>query len=123
MPTNKHHILHHRAEWTVRPEAELLRERPELVPRIDVDVHNELHRIAPPVPLLGCYALRRVNALYEPSFDTIESMDNLMLAIEQAGKHHKAHRVERKMAECAVEALDIQRAILRGNVVNIRSIA
>lgn len=114
---DKHHILHNRVEWTARPQAAALRERPELIPKIDRDVHDELHRIAPPVPLLGYYALMSVQSLYEPTGDTLGSLDNLMAAIDDAGKHRKAHRVERGMAELAVEALSIQKAILRGNVL------
>ena len=114
---DRHHILHERVEWTARQQAADLRERPELVPRIDRSVHEELHRIAPAVPLLGYYALCRVNKLYEPvPGDTIASMDNLLFAIEDAGKHPKAHRVERAIAGLAIEALEIQRAVLRGNV-------
>lgn len=116
---DKHHILHERVEWTARPQARSLRERPELVPTIDRDVHDEIHRIAPAVPLLGYYALSRVNGIYRPvRGDTIASLDNLLLAIEDAGKHPKAHRVERGIAGLAIEALETQRAILRGNVAS-----
>ena len=114
--TDKHHILHNRVEWTARPQAASLRESPPLVPLIDRDVHNELHRIAPAVPLLGYYALNRINLLYEPQTSTMASIDSLLSAIDQAGNHRKAHRVERIMADCAIQAIEIQRAILRGNV-------
>ena len=99
-----------------RPQAAQLRERPELIPTIDRSVHNELHRIAPPVPLLGYYALTRVLALYEPQPNTIQSLDSLITSVDKAGNHRKAHRIERGIADLAIEALEIQRAILRGNV-------
>lgn len=113
---DRHHILHNRIEWTARPQAAELRERPELIPTLDRSVHNEVHRIAPPVPLLGYYALTRTLALYEPQPTTIESLDNLILAVDKASQHRKAHRIERSLADLAIEALEIQRAILRGNI-------
>lgn len=119
---DRHHILHSRKAWTCREEAHALRERPELMPRIDRDVHEELHRVAPEVPLLGYHALAAVNRLYVPGDDTMGSVDNLMSAIEQAANHRRSHRVERAVAAAAIEALDIQRAILRGNVVDLRII-
>jgi len=114
--SDKHHILHNRLEWSARPQALALRERPELVPTIDRDVHNELHRIAPAVPLLGYYALNRIQAVYEPQEGTIASIDSLIKAIDIAGNHRRAHHVERGMADLAIQAIQIQRAILRGNV-------
>lgn len=119
---DRHHILHSRKAWSSRDEALYLRERPELVPRLDRDAHEELHRVAPEVPLLGHHALAAVHRLYEPGDDTMGSLDNLMGAIEKSAHHRKAHRVERLVAEAALEALDIQRAILRGNIVDLRVI-
>ena len=113
---DKHHVLHNRVEWSARPQAAALRESPPLIPLIDRDIHNELHAIAPPVPLLGYYALNRIATLYQPQDSTIASLDSLISAIDKAGKHPKAHRVERGMAELAISAIEIQRAILRGNV-------
>lgn len=116
MFSDKHHILHNKVEWSARPQSKKLRESPPLVPLIDRDVHNELHRIAPAVPLLGYYALNRVAALYEPQPTTIGSIDNLLASILEASKHRKAHQVERGIADLAIQAIEIQRAILRGNI-------
>lgn len=119
---DRHHILHSRKAWSSRGEAFELRERPELVPRMDRDAHEELHRIAPEVPLLGYHALAAVHRTYEPGDGTMNSLDNLMGAIEKSARHRRSHRVERLVAEAALEALDIQRAILRGNIVDWRVI-
>jgi len=113
---DRHHILHNRVEWTARTQSETLRESPPLVPRLDRSVHNEVHKIAPAVPLLGYYALNRILLLYEPHEYTMPSIDSLLMAIDQAGNHRKAHPVERGMADLAIQAIEIQRAILRGNV-------
>lgn len=113
---DKHHILHNRIEWSARPESLALRESPPLVPLIDRDVHDEIHRIAPAVPALGIYALKMINRLYVPEPSTIKSIDNLLMAIDTAANHRRAHRIERIMADCAIDAIEIQRAILRGHI-------
>ena len=113
---DKHHILHHRVEWTARSQAAQLRETPQLIPLIDRDVHNEIHAIAPPVPLLGVYALNHTIAAFEPRSSTLDTLDALLLAIDKAGNHRRAHSVERAVAQAAMQALEIQRAILRGNL-------
>ena len=113
---DRHHILHTGMEWNLRPETRALRETPQLVPVIDRHVHNEIHRISPAVPLLSYYVMKRTVSLFEPQATTIDTLDNLMLSIEEAARHRKAHRLERDLADVAIGALDIQRAILRGNV-------
>lgn len=114
-----HHILHHRQEWTLRREAESLRESPPLVPRMNREAHNELHRDVPPVPLLGHYALLRTVRSYEPAYgDTMTSVDNLMFAIEEATRSPKAHQIEKDIAWLAINAIDLQRPYLRDDVAD-----
>lgn len=117
---DKHHILNPRQEWTLRPQAEWLREQPTLVPRIDRDIHDVLHRVTPPVPLLGYHALRIVANDFVPGRTTMESIDRLATSIEYAAEHPRAHPLEVDLAELAVNALMLQRNVLRGNVVELR---
>jgi hypothetical protein len=49
-------------------------------------------------------------------------MDNLMLAIEKAGNHPRAHIVEKKLAELAVWAIDLQRPFIAEMTDNRRYI-
>lgn len=114
---DKHHILHDRQEWELRPQGLYLRQQPTLIPRMERPVHDELHRIAPPVPLLGYFALLHVDGLFKPASDTLGSLDNLMLAIDKASRHERARPFEAKLAQLAIEALDMQRDFLRGNVI------
>lgn len=114
---DKHHVLHTRQEWDLRPESAALRASGPLIPLVDRQVHDEVHRIAPAVPLLSYYVLVRTLRLYEPQETTIASIDNLMGAIDVAAQHRRAHHVERGVADLAIEALSVQRAILRGNVI------
>ena len=115
---DKHHVLHTRQEWDLRPESAALRSSPPLIPLVERTVHDEVHRIAPAVPLLSYYVLMRTVRLYEPQSTTVDSIDNLMLSIDKASQHRKAHHVERGIADLAIEALTVQRAILRGNVLS-----
>lgn len=105
---DKHHILYERRPWTHRREAEQLREMPSLIPSIDREAHNELHRHCPPVPLLGYHALLRTLSTYEPSDDPLGSIGRLQLAMESAAEHPKAHPIERQLAYLAIHAVDLQ---------------
>lgn len=111
---SRHHILHHRVEWTARPQAEQLRESPPLIPELEDDDHIFVHANAPAVPVLGVYALQHVNNLYVPAPCTFKSIDSLLLAIDKAGKHPRAHEIERSMGQLTIQAIEIQRAILKG---------
>jgi len=115
MQRDGHHILHNKQEWSLRPEAKALRETPSLIPRIDRDVHNEIHRVCPPVPILGFHALRRTIREFQPTPELFSSMDNLMFAMEAAARDPRSHKIESDLAMLAVQAIDLQRPILKGN--------
>lgn len=108
-----HHILHNRQEWSLRPEAQYIREHPSLIPRIPREVHEELHKACPPVPLLGFYALKRTVKMWTPDNFTLASIDNLQFAIEDAAKHEKSHEIESQLAYLAIEALELQKPFIR----------
>lgn len=113
-----HHILHHRQEWTLRPEAAALRESPPLIVEIPRSLHNEIHKNVPPVPLLGHYALFRTLRAYNPvQGDSLASIDNLLLAIEEAARSPKSHAIEKTLAELAVEAIDLQRPYIKQGII------
>lgn len=109
MNIDRHHIVHERREWSLRPEANFIRESPGLILPIEREAHNELHRNCPAVPLLGYHALLRTRSLFEEGDDQLQSTEHLMTAIEQASKHPKAHIIEKHLAELAVWSLDLQR--------------
>lgn len=113
---DRHHILHTGAEWNLRPESRALRETPQLIPTIDRDVHDEIHRQSPAVPLLSYYVMKRTVAIFSPQGTTYETIDNLMSSIDEAGNHYKTHPLEKELAQLAIRTLEIQRDILRGNV-------
>ena len=113
--TDGHHIIHNRAEWTLRPEAREIRETPELIPRIGrVAVHNEIHRVCPPLPLIGYHALVRTLSRFEVERgSTLETVDNLLMAMDYAAKSPKAHYIERAQITLAQWAIETQVPFLR----------
>lgn len=112
-----HHLIHSKRDWSTRPETLIIREHPSLIPRIDRDTHEALHRACPPVPLLGYHALLRTIRLWTPHEDTIRSMDNLMFAIEEASWHPKSHPIESALAELAIQAIDLQKPFVRSGLM------
>ena len=104
-----HHLLHNKQEWSLRPDGKALRETPSLIPRIDRGLHNEIHRNVPAVPLLGYFALQRTLREFYPTRDTLSSMDNLIVAMDIASKHHKAHVIEKAQVHLSIWALELQR--------------
>lgn len=111
-----HHLIHHRREWESRPQSKYIRDLPALVPRIPREVHNEIHANVPPVPLLGYHALLRVASEmqdYRRNPNTLDTLDGLKSAIENAGKHPRAHDIERQLSGLAIAALELQEPYLR----------
>lgn len=113
MFNDAHHVLHYKKEWTLRDQAKDIRNYPSLIPTIPRQVHEEIHRNVPPVPLLGYHALMRVQRDWVRDRDTMQSIDNLLIAIEGASRHERAHPIERELALLAMEAIDLQRPYLK----------
>lgn len=114
---DRHHLLNPRMEWSLRPQAAKLRGTPSLIPRIDREIHEEIHRECPPVPLLGVYALRGTLERFVPTHDTLKDMDNLMSAIESSSRHRMVHPIERDLAGLAIEAIDMQRPYIMDGII------
>lgn len=114
---DRHHILNSRVEWTLRPHAAKLRGTPSLIPTLDREVHEELHRECPPVPLLGAYALRGTLERFVPTHDVLRDMDGLMEAIERSSRHRMVHPIERDLAGLAIEAIDMQRPYIIDGII------
>lgn len=101
----------------MKPYATKLRGIPSLIPTIDREVHEELHRECPPVPLLGAHALRGVLNRFTPTNDVLRDMDGLMSAIEQSTRDYRFHPIERELAGLAIEAIDLQRPYIIDGIV------
>lgn len=114
---DRHHLLNNRQEWRLRPEALKLREHPSLVPTIERRVHEDLHAHCPAVPLLGYHTLVRVNKLWYPQRNTLQSMDELVYAIDEATQHPQTHEIERGVAKLAIQAIELQRPFIEEGLV------
>jgi len=108
-----HHVIHPAKEWQIRPEAKKVRDTPSLIVPMGPYAHNKLHRNCPPLPLLGYHALQTVVREFTPTRDTMETLDSLVYAIEQAARHPRAYQVERGVARLAIDALETQRPFLQ----------
>ncbi len=110
---DRHHILFERLCWNNRPTARKLRATPMLIPLLDRDVHNELHRACPPVPVLGYYALERTFREFECGSTYLQTADNLLSAMQEASLNPRAHRIERDLCRLAIQAVDLQRPYIQ----------
>lgn len=110
---DRHHIVHNRAEWNLRPAGAMIRQEETLIPEMPRTLHNEIHAECPPVPLLAIHSLERTAHFFKPGRDTLQSMDNLMDAIERSVEHPRTHEIERELAMLAIEAIDLQRPFIR----------
>lgn len=112
MAREQHHILHDRISWESRRDGEELRRDKSLIVPLEHDVHAELHRETPAVPLLGYFALRRVNSSYEAGTNYLENVENLQRSIEEAGNSPKAHYVEKQVGELTIHVLELQKPFI-----------
>ena len=112
MYNDRHHLIYDRVSWTSRPEARQLRENKGLIVSIPRIEHEQNHRQTTAVPLLGYYALRRTLNIFERGDTAIETVENLMTAIETTSRHPKAHEIERDLSQLAIRAIELQRDFL-----------
>lgn len=109
---SRHHILHEASAWSSRPDARILRQTPALIPKLDREVHTELHNECAPVPLLGSYALREVAQGFSTTNNTQRDIDQLLLLIEQTRRQPKARSIEKRLAMLTIHAIELQRPYL-----------
>ena len=110
---DEHHIINRKREWELRPEAYRIRAVKSLRPVIPRVIHNAIHAHTPPVPLLGYETLVQVQKNFRPTSDTLETLDLLCDSIVEAGRHPRAHPIERELGELTIEALQLQVPFLR----------
>lgn len=110
---DRHHVLFPRQEWTLRPEAKALRNTASLIPAIDREDHNEIHRQVPFVPVMGYYALRRVMSDFYPQRTTLGTLDELLFSMDEAAKFPKSHPIEVAQIKLGAQAIELERDILR----------
>ena len=116
--TSRHHILFSKSSWESNDVAKQLRRTGSLIPLLDNEVHSELHREIPLVPLLG------INTLYHVMYHLdirdrhpLDAVDRLILAIEAAKDNPKAKPLENAVANLTARSLVEQRPYIRQGIV------
>lgn len=112
-----HHLLNTARQWNAEPIGKKLRENGSLIFRIDREVHEELHREVPPVPLLGHYALLGTIQRYQPSYDPTKDLDALCLAMDKTVRGSRFNPIERELAGLAMEVIQLQKPFIYEGLV------
>ena len=116
-PMDRHHVLFNKREWESRPQYKELRQNPGLIVPMDRDIHNELHRSLAHVPVLGYHAIMAVNKEFYRGRTHLETLDNLMFAIESLENHPRLPDLDKSLANIALQSLDIQKPfIIEGEI-------
>ena len=116
---DRHHVLFNKREWESRPQYKELRQNSGLIIPIDRDVHNELHRSVSQVPVLGYYGILAVQKEFYRGRTHLDTLDNLMFALERASEHGRLSDLDKGLASIALQAVDIQRPfIVEGLIEN-----
>lgn len=109
---DKHHVLFNKREWESRPQYRELRQNSGLIIPIDRDVHNELHRSVSQVPVLGYYGILTVQREFYRGRTHLDTLDNLLFALEKASNHDRLSDIDRGLASIALQAVDLQRPFI-----------
>lgn len=118
VPTDRHHIFHERVMWHTGKISKKIRQTHEFIPRLEKPVHRHLHDTCPVVPTMGYLAMLRVaNGFDLVQGDTLGSLENVMRGVEVVENDNRFPDLERRLAGLMVESLDMQRLVLRGNIV------
>lgn len=112
---DRHHLLWQRNHWNATPEGKILRSTHGLIPHLDREWHEAIHKELPPVPVLGSFALRRTLMGFEPTNDPIRNIDRLSKAMDRATKD--SHPLERDLAGLAIENLNAQRPYVMDGII------
>ena len=112
--TNRHHILNTKSDWESNSDAKILRLTPILIPEIQIEQQELINQYCPAVPLLGRYALMQTVNEFEPNPNsTLKSVDRLLIAIDHASRHPRAHEIERTLCQLAIQAIEMQKEFLK----------
>lgn len=110
---SRHHLLFPAAEWSLRPEGQAIRSTPSMIPKLRRVDHDYMHEVVPIIPALGHNTLRAVSRLWTPENNTYRDVDRLCIAIGKAATHERSHPIESDLAELTIEALELEKTVLK----------
>lgn len=115
----KHHELFNKREWEAREQYKDLRNNGGLIVPMHKEYHDELHKSVRLVPTLGYNGIMAVHREFYRGRSYIDTLDNLMFAVESAKNNERLSSIERGLAELALDALDLQRPFIQEGAVEI----
>lgn len=109
---NCHHLW-----WMGRTHKDnYLRAEHVFQPQTYKPAHKELHDNCPPVPEITRPTLRVVRAEFEPTDDTLESLDNLLCLFRRLETDYRIDPADKIILPLVEHALEMQIPYLRGNI-------
>lgn len=109
---NRHHILHSEKAWNADSAGMKLRRQPSLIFEMDREAHKELHQQTPAIPVLSHYAILGTLANYYPTYKPEQDIDSLCKAIEYSVDNPRTHKLERNLAELAIEGIQLEKPLI-----------
>lgn len=108
--TNRHHVLFPRTIHESTHIGNELRSKSILIPRMDEDIHAELHDEISFVPMLNHYMGSRILKLMNQTraHSPINGMKNYMLAVENSMEHSKVNELDRQLGRVVIESVGAQ---------------
>lgn len=118
---NLHHFNYDRASHEANPYNKRVRRSMGMIARLSTDVHIELHKNCPPVPVLGHYTASAVASAYVPHHNPLVGQENYLRALSEVQRRPKVHPIEKDLIDLIAEAHLLQRPyIIEGLILDDR---
>jgi len=114
-----HHIIHHGKQWESGNDTKWIRNNAGLIVRMDSDIHADLHKNSPGVPLIDIFMARRVKSILgrQALGTVIDNIDAFCWAIEDAVEHPRIYETERMVGFAAIDAVRMQLPYIKESLV------
>lgn len=103
--TQLHYAAFHMPEWTLRPNAERIRNNTSLQVEIATHAHKLLHFMTSPVPVPSRETLTFVAERLPEDLDIITGIDKYCFLVEASNRHPRAKDVDRALGELSIHAM------------------
>lgn len=120
---NKHHPLFDGPIWDARRKGKdtsvnhRLRNQLMRTVRLDVDSHDELHRVVSSVPVPDRHFMHRLENNFVDHPKALKRIDNFLIAAGEALTHPQATVLEQTVALCMIEAVELQLPYIREGII------
>ena len=105
--TNGHHIQFPKVLHTAQEASKKIRQNTWLIPPLDVDIHEALHKSIPLVPAMGYLITNRVLRDYEPyPGDYVKSLNRLIIVTHEVTQAVNVSKIEKELGLVVIESLD-----------------